>query len=526
MCKRNLIIAFFLIFVLVANISYAKEQDRDTNATSIKYSVKLIPFSEEQKAHQVLSELKMLGFKPYLKEDNIEGVKIYVVILKDFSSLEEAKKFLKEFGKKVNRFAFITKYNSREIVEVGEIPSPKAEQKIVVASEKRPETKKIETSPPTYTTPPPPLTGSIDEKIAQLEERLNKLQQEAEARKSLEITEQEQKKKQEKILESAGREYLLMPKGRLGFEYALSYSYYSYDILEDIYSVEHHANHSLRNTLTFEYPVLNNLTLSLNVPFVYKWDKIGTDEEKSVTDIGDISFGARYQPFKNTGKWPAPILNTSLIIPTGRGTYDIDPDSELSTGGSLVGLSTSVSISKPVDPVNFFASLGYTYYFKKDGIDQIRGGDVLEEVELLNDGVYTLTRMQFNVQVETYTEIDSMKMGYWDNGNGIGWDQNWTNVKLGSSISDLKLEGFIFEAKFSNMNDPANRVLEEVKIGYERAYGSLSADFQSLSKLGALPREYQGAKTFTFNGDPLILTIKCRGSDAGIWFDFGGAQAQ
>lgn len=132
-------------------------------------------------------------------------------------------------------------------------------------------------------------------------------------------------------------------------EYSLGYSYYSYDTLESIYSVEHHANHNLRNTISTEYAVLNNLTLTMNVPFVYKYDKIGTDQSKEVTDIGDISFGVKFQPFKNTGKWPAPIISSSLILPTGRGVYDIDIDNELSTGGSLLGLSTSVSVSKPID---------------------------------------------------------------------------------------------------------------------------------------------------------------------------------
>ena len=145
--------------------------------------------------------------------------------------------------------------------------------------------------------------------------------------------------------------------------------------------MEHHANHSLVNTLTIEYPVLNNLTLTGNVPFVYKYDKVKTKYQRTVTDIGDISFGVKYQPFKNTGKWPAPIFSSTLTLPTGRGIYDIDVNKELSTGGSLVSLTNSVSVSKPIDPVNVFASLGYTYSFEKDGINQVRGGDILEKVK-------------------------------------------------------------------------------------------------------------------------------------------------
>ncbi len=156
-------------------------------------------------------------------------------------------------------------------------------------------------------------------------------------------------------------------------------------------------------------------------------------------------------------------------------------------------------------------------------LNEITGGG-FSSVQLINDGIYDIAHMGFNVEVETYTDIDSMKMGYWDNGNGIGWDQNWTDVQMGDSTSDLKMNGFVFEAKFENMDDPANRQLVEVKLGFQDVVGTLKADFQSLSRLGYLPRQAEGVKTYTFNHDPLIITIKCQGQDAGIWYDFGGAQ--
>ncbi|GAB6163448.1 hypothetical protein JCM12298_26080 [Desulfothermus naphthae] len=174
-------------------------------------------------------------------------------------------------------------------------------------------------------------------------------------------------------------------------------------------------------------------------------------------------------------------------------------------------------------------SLVYTNGFSKmirmtdSQLNEITGGG-FSKVQMVNDGVYDIARMQFNVNVETYTEIDSWKMGYWDNGNGIGWDQDWIDVDMGSGFSDLKLNGFIFEAKFENIDDAATRELVEVRLGFQDVVGTLKADFRSLSRLGALPRQAEGVKTYTFNHDPLILTIKCKGQDAGIWFDFGGAQ--
>ena len=67
-------------------------------------------------------------------------------------------------------------------------------------------------------------------------------------------------------------------------------------------------------------------------------------------------------------------------------------------------------------------------------------------------------RVDFNnVILSTWTEIDSMKMGYYNNGTTTAWDNDWTNVSLGTSSTDLVAQGLFIEAKFSNMTDPATR---------------------------------------------------------------------
>ncbi len=377
--KREILFIFFFFILLTSNLF--AQQSASKNTKNYRFSVKLIPFPDKQRANATIKELKDLGYSPYLEHRKIDNtIPVFIVTVKDFFKLKEAETFLNDFISKTGEFAYITKYNTLDIVKTGSIPLIGKKNK--PRSKKRtPTSTKIAQPPSPSTITSPPLTGSIEEKIAQLEQRLNKLQKEAEARKKLEIPEEEKKKKEEKILEAAGREYLLLPKGRLSLEYSLGYSYYSYDTLESIYEVEHHANHNFRNTISTEYAVLNNLTLTFNIPFVYKYDKVGTHRERKVTDIGDISFGVKFQPFKNTGKWPAPIFSSSLILPTGRSPYSINIDDELSTGGGLVGISNSVSVSKPLDPVNAFASLGFSYFFEKDGINQRRGGDILVKVK-------------------------------------------------------------------------------------------------------------------------------------------------
>ncbi|MFZ3209547.1 MAG: hypothetical protein WA140_12070 [Geobacteraceae bacterium] len=132
------------------------------------------------------------------------------------------------------------------------------------------------------------------------------------------------------------------------------------------------------------------------------------------------------------------------------------------------------------------------------------------------------------ISAATYTEIDSLKMGYWDNGAGIGWDQNWATVKLGDGVpaNDLKFNGFYFKAVFdpATVNDPAARQLQSVTIGSKDVTGLLSADFQSLSRIGGVARDTSiGAKTYQFTNTDFSISIELTGAHKGIWINMGTA---
>lgn len=135
-------------------------------------------------------------------------------------------------------------------------------------------------------------------------------------------------------------------------------------------------------------------------------------------------------------------------------------------------------------------------------------------------------RADFNITAQTYAEIDSLKMGYWDNGGGPGWDQNWTQVKLGTAAQDMSLHGFYIEATFQNLSDPVNRRLTGFYLGFNQVTGDLSADFQSLSKIGVGgdpddQRLSLGLRTFRFNASELRISFELEGDHRGIWVRFG-----
>lgn len=135
-------------------------------------------------------------------------------------------------------------------------------------------------------------------------------------------------------------------------------------------------------------------------------------------------------------------------------------------------------------------------------------------------------RADFNVLASTYAEIASLKMGYWDNGSGAGWDQNWTGVQLGSAANDISMRGFYIEAAFDNLSDPANRRLKSLFIGFNQVTGDLKANFESLSQVGVggsadQSRANLGERTFQFNDTELRFSLELEGEHKGIWVRFG-----
>ncbi|MFW1924310.1 hypothetical protein ACG90D_19855, partial [Acinetobacter geminorum] len=93
-------------------------------------------------------------------------------------------------------------------------------------------------------------------------------------------------------------------------------------------SIREDAQHTLTNRFTAQYGVLDNLTLSATVPLVAKSD-IASDSYTA--GLGDISLGARWEPFRlKQGRLPL-VLFGSVSTKTGDSAYEVSQN-ELSTG--------------------------------------------------------------------------------------------------------------------------------------------------------------------------------------------------
>ncbi|MBJ8438486.1 putative pilus system protein FilC [Acinetobacter lactucae] len=184
----------------------------------------------------------------------------------------------------------------------------------------------------------------------------------------------------QEVFTSNERQYSLIKRGVFSAYYDLDYTYYR-DTRIDLaladdssqlnrLRIEEDANHTLTNSFTVQYGVLDNLTLSATVPFVAKSEIV---RDTTAAGLGDISLGARWEPFPlKQGRLPL-VLFGNLSTKTGDSPYEIGLD-ELSTGKGYYSVGVGASTRKYIDPVVLFASASANYGFKETGLNQARGG--------------------------------------------------------------------------------------------------------------------------------------------------------
>jgi len=310
-------------------------------------------------------------------------------------------------------------------------------------------------------------------RIDDLEKQLKKIEEENKARKKLEVTEEEKVQQEKEVLQAVSREYSLDPKGTLGIDYGLSYQFSrNEDIYTNPLTLRRTSDHVLTHSLSATYSMRDNLSGTMTLPVVYKYNKRGTDEELDQTDIGDISFGVAWQPVKSGAGDVRTTLSIGVSLPTGRSPYKINPSTELSTGSGYYSLSAGANFSKQVDPVVVFWSLGYEHAIPLTNLNkQVNEQYTLQEVKpgdsfSVNAGMgYALSyattiNMSFNYEYQlstslTYEEVaSSAKSG--DNvsatfGMGMGWKVSRATTlsfSLGYSLTDPTFT-FQFRVPFS-----------------------------------------------------------------------------
>ena len=173
------------------------------------------------------------------------------------------------------------------------------------------------------------------------------------------------------------RQYSLLRAGRVAANYDLNYSYVGSESIDvgftstgaiDLFKIETTRAHTITNTLSVDYGLLDNLTLSGTFPFVSKFTQ--STEFSGVTfGIGDLQLGARYQPFIQTAG-PTFTLTGNLSLPTGSSPFDQIIGQNTSTGSGFASGTLGINASQVFDPVALFGSLSFTASKSVDHLHQ------------------------------------------------------------------------------------------------------------------------------------------------------------
>ncbi|HEX7637889.1 MAG TPA: transporter [Burkholderiaceae bacterium] len=169
-------------------------------------------------------------------------------------------------------------------------------------------------------------------------------------------------------LTKADRQYSLLKAGRIAANYDLNYSYVGQEAIDvgfdtnsniDLFKVETTRAHTVTNSFSVDYGLMDNLTLTGALPFVSKFTQ--SDSFSGVANaIGDMTLGARYQPFAQKASGPTVTFTSQVSLATGRSPFKMRIGDNLSTGAGYSSLTLGVNASQVMDPVALFGSLSFT----------------------------------------------------------------------------------------------------------------------------------------------------------------------
>ncbi|MDN6858225.1 transporter [Pseudomonas sp. CAN2814] len=232
----------------------------------------------------------------------------------------------------------------------------------------------------------------------------------------------------EQVFQAAEKSYTLLKKGErqltYGFDYTLMRDTRIQAVRsgENVYSVlaQSEAQHTFTNSFTFDYGIWDNLTFSMRLPFVAKYD---TERDIHAYSLGDISTTLRWQPWAARRGAPVTTLYATLGLPTGDSPYDTNVEKDVSTGAGYYSLGGGANMSYVIDPVVLYGSLGYTYNMKVDNIHQNQYGEELQKVvpgDTINFAMGMAYALSYDVSLATsYQMAYSFKNKYYFNDRSV-----------------------------------------------------------------------------------------------------------
>lgn len=189
-------------------------------------------------------------------------------------------------------------------------------------------------------------------------------------------------------LTAVDKQYSLIRKGRSQFTYDVTYTYIGQErIVTDytadgltLFDIENTNSHTITNTLSADYGVLNNLTANVTLPVISKYTD-STKHSGLSNSLGDVNLGARWQPLEARRDRPNLTVTGNLRLPSGRSPFKVIAGSGEATGSGVAAVSAGLNVNRIVDPVALFGSLNMTVSAAAKDLYQVNGTRVLTRVK-------------------------------------------------------------------------------------------------------------------------------------------------
>lgn len=272
----------------------------------------------------------------------------------------------------------------------------------------------------------------------------------------------DQAKLLKETLTAADKQYSLLKTGKQAVTYDLTYSYIGQQLIQanftddklTLFDIQNTRSHTVTNTVSVDYGVKDNLTANVTLPFVSKYSQSETFSGLS-NAFGDISLGARFQPYALSRDMPALTATGTLRLPTGRSPFKTIDGQGLGTGAGYTSITLGANASKVIDPVALFGSVNVTYALPAKHLSQTRGGKTLTEVRpgpgigfgvgfayALSYNISTTLSFQESISARTKLTLMDASTGEVTHSNTSMQSSAMLNMGLGVRVSPLTTVNF------------------------------------------------------------------------------------
>jgi hypothetical protein len=188
-------------------------------------------------------------------------------------------------------------------------------------------------------------------------------------------------------LSAAEKQYSLLKTGKLALNYDLGYAYVGSEAINvkftdstlTLFNITNTRAHTVTNTLSADFGLRDNLTLTGAIPLISRYSQSEAFSGLS-NGLGDLSIGARFQPFELRRDAPSITTTATLRLPTGRSPFKTLSGQNLATGAGYTSLTLGLNGAKVLDPVALFGSVNLGLALPAKHLSQARDGVILSEV--------------------------------------------------------------------------------------------------------------------------------------------------